>query len=52
MLLPGQHAARVRRQAAAPGPKPQAYPLYTQNNKYISVPRFYGIEKFGLPSKL
>jgi superfamily II DNA or RNA helicase len=31
--------------------KPEPFPVYLENEKYICVPKYYGIEKFGLPDK-
>lgn len=30
---------------------PKSYPIYQESPNYLYVPRFYGIEKFGLPVK-
>ena len=31
--------------------KPVKFPVYQENEQYISIPKFYGLEKFGIPSK-
>lgn len=34
-----------------PGATVRAFPVYRENSKKIYLPRFYGIERFGIPSK-
>ena len=29
----------------------KTFPIYTENDKRIYIPRYYGIQKFGLPDK-
>jgi len=31
--------------------KPEAFPVYLENDKYLCVPKYYGLSKFGKPSK-
>ena len=31
--------------------KPESFPVYLENEKYLCVPKFYGLEKFGKPGK-
>ena len=32
--------------------KPPSFPVYRESNKKIYVPRFYGIENFGIPEEI
>lgn len=34
-----------------PNMKKITYPVYTENDKYLCVPKFYGLKKFGKPDK-
>lgn len=34
------------------GEKPNSYPIYKEDDKYLYVPRNWGIENFGVPSKI
>ena len=29
--------------------KPETFPVYLENNKYLCIPKYYGIEKYGMP---
>jgi len=31
--------------------KPEAFPVYLENEKYLCVPKYYGLSQFGLPNK-
>jgi superfamily II DNA or RNA helicase len=31
--------------------KPESFPVYLENDKYLCVPKYYGLEKFGKPYK-
>lgn len=31
--------------------KPESFPVYLENDKYLCVPKYYGLEKFGKPNK-
>jgi superfamily II DNA or RNA helicase len=31
--------------------KPESFPVYLENEKYLCVPKYYGLDKFGSPSK-
>jgi len=31
--------------------KPEPFPVYLENEKYLCVPKYYGLEKFGKPNK-
>lgn len=31
--------------------KPKPFTVYLENDKYLCIPKYYGIEKFGLPNK-
>lgn len=31
--------------------KPEPFPVYLENDKYLCVPKYYGLEKFGKPNK-
>jgi superfamily II DNA or RNA helicase len=31
--------------------KPEAFPVFEENDNYLSIPKFYGLMKFGLPTE-
>ena len=31
--------------------KPESFPVYLENDKYLCIPKYYGIDKFGIPNK-
>lgn len=31
--------------------KPESFPVYLENDKYLCIPKYYGLEKFGKPYK-
>lgn len=31
--------------------KPESFPVYLENEKYLCVPKYYGLNKFGIPGK-
>jgi len=34
-----------------PGTEPTAFPVYRENDKKMYIPRFYGVERYGIPHK-
>ena len=31
--------------------KPESFPIYLENDKYLCIPKYYGLQKFGKPNK-